>query len=488
MHPTSILNQKKHVFFGKKKKTCYFDLFFQMNVILKIYKLVIHFITVGLWRIRLKDYPTHIAVLLLHLRVILLSFRRFNEDKVQLRASSLTYYSLLALVPILAMGFGIAKGFGFDKDLEQKLIENFAGQEEVLNWIISFVHNMLDNTKGGLIAGVGLAMLFWSVMKMMGNIESSFNDIWQVEKGRSYMRKFTDYFSIMLIAPILIILASSGTVFVATQLSNISSNVSFVNLGPVTVFLMKLFPYVITWLLFTLIYIIIPNTKVKFVPSLVAGVIAGTSFLVVQWFYIIAQMGMSRYNVIYGSFAALPLLLFWLRSSWVIVLLGAELSFARQNIDQYELENESLQISQYANRAYNILLLEKIVRRFIDDKNPLTSSEISRLMHLPIRLVNNAIADLLACNLILEVYTGNEKPCAYAPAKDVKWYTIKYVVESLDKSGNNHVLKDPTDKLCKILNIQENFLRAIENAPDNILIYELPDCNAQEGDNENLKS
>ena len=446
------------------------------NKILKIFNRVKHFITDEVWSIRLTDYPKHIATLLKYLRVFLVSFRRFGEDKVQLRASSLTYYSLLSLVPILAMGFGIAKGFGFDKDLEQKLIDNFMGQEDVLNSIISFARNMLDNTKGGLIAGVGLAVLFWSVMKMMGNIESSFNDIWQIKKNRSYVRKFTDYLSIMLIAPVFIFLAGSGSVFVATQLNNITSNIDVVNLNHAVVFLMKLFPYIMTWLLFTLLYIIMPNTKVEFSSALIAGILAGTAFLVVQWFYIVAQMGMSRYNVIYGSFAALPLLLFWLRASWLIVLLGAEVSFAKQNIDQYELENESLQISSYAHRVYNILLLEMILRRFVEGKTPLTSQELAKQMKLPIRLVRQVIAELLAGNLISEIcIDANEKVHAYMPAKDVKFYTVKYVIETLEKSGNNRILKNRTEYLNKVVQIQENLLRVIENAPDNILIQELSD-------------
>jgi membrane protein len=379
----------------------------------------------------------------------------------------------LALVPILAMGFGVAKGFGFDKDLEQKLIDNFKGQEDVLDWIISFAHSMLDTAKGGVIAGVGLAILFWSVMKMMENIEMSLNDIWQVKKGRSYIRQFTDYISVMLVAPLLIILASSGKMYVASTLSDITSGIEVVNLSPFVLFLMKLIPYLMTWLLFTIIYMIMPNTKVDFSSALLAGVLAGTAFLVVQWFYIIAQMGMSRYNIIYGSFAALPLLLFWMRASWLIFLLGAEVSFANQNIDQYELENESLQISSYAHRAYNILLLECIVKRFVDGKKPLTAREMATRLKLPIRLVQIVTTDLLSADLICEVVTSKEKVRAYAPAKDIRKYTIRHVIETLDKSGNNNILDRSTDDLKKVLHIQKNFLQAIEQVPDNILLQDI---------------
>jgi membrane protein len=432
-----------------------------------------HFITDEVWSVRLDDYPPRIAFLLRYLRVILVAFRCFFEDKVQLRASGLTFYSLLALVPILAMGFGIAKGFGLDKDLEQYLVDNFKGQEDVLNWLMSFVHSMLDNAKGGVIAGVGLAVLFWSVMRVLGNIESSFNDIWQIKRQRTYVRKFADYFSLMLVAPILIIAASSGTVFVATQLSNISAHIEFVNLSPFVLYLMKLFPYVMIWLLFTVLYMIMPNTKVTFASALIAGVLAGSAFQLVQWVYIDLQMGMSRNNAIYGTFAAMPLLLVWMQMSWLIVLLGAEISFANQNIDLYELENESLQISSYAHRTYGILLLQQIVQRFIDGTAPMPIQEMANKMKLPIRLVRMVISDLLNANLITEIRTEKEKQRAFTPARDISRYTIKYVSDALDKDGNRHILQHPTGDLKKILHIQEQFLTYIEKAPENILIQNL---------------
>jgi len=432
-----------------------------------------HFITDEVWSVRLEEYPKPVATLVHYLRVILISVRRFGEDKVQVRASALTYYTLLALVPILAMGFGIAKGFGYDKDLEQKLLDNFMGEEEVLNWVISFARSALDTAKGGVIAGVGLTILLWSVISVLSNIESSFNDIWQIKKQRSYVHKFTNYLAAMLIGPIFIILYSSGNMFVATQLANITSQISIMNLSPFVVFLMKLIPYVIIWILFTLLYIVMPNTKVNTGSAFLAGILAGTAFQIIQWFYIDMQMFMTRTNAIYGSFAALPLLLIVMQLSWLIVLFGAELSFANQNIDMYEWETESLQISPYAQRAFNILLLERIVRRFIDGEKPLTAHDLAVCMKLPIRLVRIVMDDLMAAHLVSEVYTAKEKVRAYAPAKDVRQYTIKHVVELLDKSGNSRILNEPADDLKRILNIQEKFLKTIEKTPDNILIQDI---------------
>ncbi len=440
-----------------------------------IFNQIRHFVTDEVWSVRLDDYPPVIARLLRYLRVVLLSFRRFGEDKVQLRASALTFYSLLSIVPILAMGFGIAKGFGFDKDLEKQLVDNFSGQEDVLNWLLSFTNSFLANTKGGVIAGVGMAVLFWSVMKVLGNIESSFNDIWQIKKSRTYVRKFTDYLSMMLIAPILIIASSSGNVFLVTQLTNASASIEIINLSPFVVFLIKLFPYIMVWLLFTLVYMIMPNTKVSFKSAMLAGILAGTAFQILQWIYIDLQVGVSRYNAIYGSFAALPLFLVWMQSSWLVVLLGAEFSFANQNIDFYELERESLHISDYAQRAYSILILQRIVQRFIKGESPLTPADMAKQMRLPIRLVRTVVANLLSANLVSELSTSSDKVRAYHPARDAAHYSLKYVIESLDKCGNNRIMCDPEENLRKILDIQESFLHAIDVSPQNILIQELPE-------------
>ncbi|HOX15820.1 MAG TPA: YihY/virulence factor BrkB family protein [Smithellaceae bacterium] len=173
---------------------------------------LINFIKNDIWRIRHTNLPRGKSFFLSPLRVLILSIRGFDEDKCHLRASALTFYSLISIVPVAAMAFGIAKGFGFEKILEAQLRSRLSGQEEVLNKVIGFSHSLLDSTRGGLIAGVGLIVLFWAVIKVLGQIEGSMNDIWGIKEGRSFGRKFGDYLSLMLICPVLIILSSSVTI------------------------------------------------------------------------------------------------------------------------------------------------------------------------------------------------------------------------------------------------------------------------------------
>src|SRR5262245_56637084 len=192
---------------------------------------LIKFLDTDIWRIHTRKLRGPHSFWIKQLRIFLLAFRGFDEDKCQLRASALTFYSLLSIVPVLAMAFGFAKGFGFQNRLEAILLEKMQGQEEAVRRIIDFSQILLHNTQGGLIAGFGVAFLFWTVIKVLGNIEASFNDIWGVPKGRSWTRRFSDYLAIMLIAPLLLIMSSSITVLITTKVTLLIHHLRF--LGPV---------------------------------------------------------------------------------------------------------------------------------------------------------------------------------------------------------------------------------------------------------------
>lgn len=226
---------------------------------------IIQFVTTDIWRIRSRKLSKTRSFWLEQFRVILLAFRGFNEDQCQLRASALTFYSLLSIVPVVAMAFGIAKGFGLETLLEKQLYARLPGQEEIIGQIVAFAHSFLENTRGGVIAGIGIVVLFWTVIKVLGNIEKSFNGIWGIKKQRSISRKFSDYLSIMLICPVLLIVSSSATVLIASQVTLIMEKISLLGfLSPAIMFLLNFLPYLVLWALFTFIYIFMPNVKVKF--------------------------------------------------------------------------------------------------------------------------------------------------------------------------------------------------------------------------------
>ena len=445
-----------------------------MKTISKIIPKIVVFIKRDVWRIRRTDLPPGKSFFLTLLRVLILSIRGFDEDKCQLRASALTFYSLISIVPVAAMAFGIAKGFGFEKMLKSQLRAKLAGHEEIVDNVVQFSHSLLESTKGGLLAGIGVIVLFWAVIKVLGQIEESLNDIWGIKEQRPLGRKFGDYLSLMLICPVLIILSSSVTVFVTTQVTLILEKITILGaFSPIVFFLMKLLPYSILWGLFTFLYIFMPNTKVRFTSALLAGIITGTIFEIVQWAYITFQVGAAKYNAIYGSFAAFPLFLVWLQLSWLIVLYGAELSFAHQNVDTYEFEPDALQASRRLKTLLSLQIAQRVIRNFARGEAALTAGQVSRELEIPIRLVNEILFELTQSNILSGTDTGKDGERGFQPARDINALTISHVVDATELRGSNTMPFSHTSEFAALSEAVEIFRRTIEKMPANRLLKDL---------------
>jgi len=430
-----------------------------------------NFILTDIWRINSKNLSRPKAFFIKQLRIVFLALRGFYEDKCHLRASALTFYSLLSIVPVVAMAFGVAKGFGFQKVLQKQLLEGFPAHEEVMVQVINFAESLLENTKGGVVAGIGVVILLWTVIKLLDNIEYSFNDIWGVKKPRPWGRKFSDYFSVILIAPLLLIMSSSVTIFITTQIRFITEKFALLGAVSSVIFLMlKLLPYCIVWILFTFIYIFMPNTKVKFTSGLLAGIVAGTFYEVVQWVYITFQVGVAKYNAIYGGFAALPLFLMWLQVSWLIVVFGAEISFAHQNVDMCEFEPDCLRASLSLKKLFSLQITHVLVKNFYKGNSPLTSTSIARELEIPIRLVRQVLFELVECNIVAEVKTQEYKETAYQPARDSDTLTIKCVIDALEKRGVDNIPAAHTRELKVLSESLQTFDDIIEKSPSNKLL------------------
>jgi len=435
---------------------------------------LMNFLSQGVWSMRLKDLSGSRYFLMRQLRIYLLAIKGFYEDKCQLRASALTFYSLLSVVPVLAMFFGVAKGFGMDQLLEKELTKSLSGQEEVLSWLIEFANKMLDNTKGTLIAGLGFVILFWAVIKVLSNIEEAFNDVWQIKKSRTWARKFSDYTSVMIFGPILLIGSSALTVFIKSKVSGIIDGNSILELvGPFIFFLINLIPYVLVWVLFTVIYVFMPNTRVKFKSGMLAGVVAGTIYQILQVVYIEFQGNVTSYNAIYGSFAALPLFLIWLQLSWLVVLFGAEISFAEQNVESYEFEAESTQISYSFRRLLSLIVIHRIVQNFTQDKRPYRSKDISQELELPIRLTREIIFNLVNCGLISELTTERDKELAYAPAFDISEMSLNRVINALEEYGSDEIPVKKDRVYDSLTHLLEEYNINFEKQSGNVLLKDV---------------
>ncbi|MFC1881130.1 YihY/virulence factor BrkB family protein [Thermodesulfobacteriota bacterium] len=437
----------------------------------------VNFVAVDIWRIRLEDLPFGKSFLIKQLRIFVLTVRGFDEDKCFTRASSLTFYTLLSIVPVMAMLFGVAKGFGFEKILETELrglVAKLPGQEEVLNKVIQYAQSLLETTKGGVIAGIGLVLLFWSVIKVLSNIESSLNDIWEIKEPRTWGRKFSDYLAVMLISPLLILISGGATVFITTQITQLTAKIELLGMISPFIFLsFKLIPYLLIWLLFTVIYVLMPNTKVNLKAGLVAGIIAGTIFQIVQWGYISFQVGTARYNAIYGSFAALPLFLLWVQISWWVVLFGAELSFAHQNVGTYEYEPDSNKVSPAFKKVLTLQIAHLLIKNFAIGERALTDVEIGARLKIPIRLVHKILYDLVQSGVISETTTRQDRQLAYQPARDISTLTIKYVIDAVDQNGTNNIPVARTEEFVALSEAIDKFREEMEASPANRLLKDI---------------
>ncbi len=370
------------------------------------------------------------------LRIIVMAVHGFRENKCRLWASALTYFSIFALVPVTAMAFGIAKGFGLDVILEDAMYEKFADYSYILDYVFEYSDNLLESTKGGMIAGVGVVLLFWAVIKMLGNIEKAFNSIWGVKTHRTLFRKFSDYLSLALICPILILSASSLTTFVQGQLVNMSTRVlpEFLS-APLVEFIARMLPFVILWILFPFLYKVMPNTKVRWRAALVAGILAGTAFQFLQQGYFALQIYLTKYNTIYGSFSALPLFLIWLQFSWLLVLFGAEVSCAVQTSPEREFEPLAQELSPMARVRVMLAACAAIALNFREKNIGLSDEMISTTTNIPVRLVRDALYRLEDAGVLVRSLENEY----YYPAIPTDKFTTFGILKMVGSTGKDYV-------------------------------------------------
>jgi membrane protein len=328
---------------------------------------------------------------------------------------------------------------------------------------VTAARRFIDSTQGGVIAGVGIVVLIWSVLKMLSNIEASFNHIWEVRSARTPVRKFADYLSIMLIGPLLLILSGSVTVFISTQVEVYAERFEIIGMvSPVLLSTLRFTPYFLGWLLLTVVYMVMPNTRVRWTAALTAGIIAGTLYQLVQWSYVTFQVGVARYNAIYGSFAALPLFLIWLQISWLVVLLGAEISFACQNADRFEFVQDAKKISGFRRRLFSLRIVQFLSRRFSRGDGPAPLEQVAEAVSLPQALVSRLLKDLTAAGVVSRTGDGNGPAHGYQPAQSISRLTVQRVLTALDRVGSDGEVVPSTPEM-KIL---EETLRELDGAAE----------------------
>lgn len=430
------------------------------------------FLTYDIWRIREDEVNRTTFSIYTIIKTLYLCINRFTKDRLANKASALTYSTLLSIVPILAILFAIARGFGFDNIMESQIVSSFGGPSETTEMIFQFVNSyLLQSHKSGLFIGVGLIMLLWTVLNLITNMEITFNRIWQVKKARSVYRKITDYFSLLLLMPVLIVVSGGLSIFMSTMVKNMED---YTLLAPVGKFLVRLIPFVLTWCMFTGLYIFMPNTKVRPRHALVAGILAGTAYQAFQFFYISSQLWVSRYNAIYGSFAALPMFLLWLQVSWTICLFGAELTYARQNIKHFSFDKDMQHISRRYRDFTAILILSLIAKRFAKNLPPYSAEELSEEHQIPIRLTYQTLYDLQEVNLIHEVASDEKsESIAYQPSIDINQLNVAMLLDRLDTRGSEDFKIDRENEFSGEWRILLEAREAYYKSASSVLLKEL---------------
>lgn len=370
------------------------------------------------------------GILLRGLAILVISVNRFIKDACTVSASALTFYSILSFIPIVALTLGIAKGFGVGKILEEQIREQTFTDPQIMDFVVQFANHALENTKGGLVTGLGIVILLWSVIKVLGNTELAMNRIWGIRKGRKLARKFSDYLSIMFIAPILLTLISGMNVFLTSNLQTIAVEEGFLRYASsVIISLVNIVPYLLVWFLFIFLYMYMPATPVKFRYAVLAGIIAGTVYQVVQWFYIRFQIGVSSYNAIYGSLAALPLLLVWLQLSWSIVLWGTELCYIFRNRHFMYRNSRDRENRWLDNVEQAVKVLKYISAEYMQNNGGPTLGQISRNLKISTSKLQIVLHELVEKSVLAELRSDDD--VAYLPVIDLHQLSMADIINRL---------------------------------------------------------
>lgn len=403
-------------------------------------------------------------------KLLFYTVQGLSSHGTMVRSAALTFYTLMSLVPVVALVFAVVKGFGLAEGLEQNLYEVLPQSPEVIDYVVGFAQKALARTQGGWVALVGVLTLFWAVIKVFGSIEDAFNNIWEVRSTRSAARKYGDYIAVVVVAPILWVISSS--------MGNYAAEILGVAGSPALEVLSRAGSLVVAWVMFTFIYVVLPSTKVRFTAALTAGVVAGTAFVLFQWGYVYLQRWMTSYNAIYGSFAALPLFLLWMQISWEILLLGGELSFAYQNVARFDEERESLLVSYDCRRKLMVGVMLLVSRAFRDGRGAVSFSEIRDRLDVPTRIMNNILYTLVQARMLSEIRTeGTEYDLEYAPARDISTLRVYDILSAVDSHGFGRDTIDMRSnrELRRCAEVVERLKDVTRASAENVLLIDIMD-------------
>jgi len=405
------------------------------------------------------------------LRTLNLSINSFLNRDIQTQACAMTYRTLLAIVPALAMLIAIGRGFGMQNVLEQELFRLFPAQHYAISYGIQFVDTYLKQSSEGIFVGVGIAFLLWTLISLISNMEDTFNFIWGQVQSRSIWRKITDYTAMLLILPVLMICASGISLMLSSTLNTIF-NFSFMT--PVISILLEIASWIMTWLFFAAIYLLLPNTKVKVQNALISGFLAGIAFIILQWLFISGTLYVTRYNAIYGSVAFLPLMLLWIQLVWVICLAGAVICYSSQNVFAFSFDREVASMSPgYRSKAI-LAICTVVTRRFVNEQSPATARDLMEAYELPAKMVTNVTDLLCRAGVFSRVLLPNSKDVyGYQLAIDPATLSVGILARRIEQVGTSNFVPHFDNNFTGIDKTAKDLSKILLEKADTILIRDL---------------
>lgn len=427
------------------------------------------FIQYDLWRQSHIDIHAPKKRLLYRLlQILILVGRGFKHQVLVVRANSLTFALIFAFIPMMALIYAVARGFGFEEMVSELLTGSFLAEANIAPVLLEWVERYLETARDGLFVGIGLIVLIWAVYAFFNMLENSFNSIWNVKKTRSFGRRMTNYVMTLLLVPILVVVTSGISIFLNSTevLSSVLQSVE-----PLRKFMLRFIPFVATSAVFTWIFMAIPSTKVKFSSAIIPGVLMGFLYQVVQALSMYLVVLFTRMSIVYGAFSAIPLVLIWLNITCWLLLIGAVLAFAIQNNELFAYERDIVTMSRRYKDYVMLYLLSVIIKRFENGESPEKMRDMANNNQLPIRLVGQLMARLEDANIVHRVYIDQDEESAFVPAMDTKKITVELVLGRISSQGTEEFLQHTPKEMQDFWQHYQAMLEA--NQSDDILVSEL---------------
>ena len=383
------------------------------------------------------------------------AYEKYRGANSSFWVTSLSFYTILAIVPILAILVSLGSWFGA-KDYIINQIKDIAPlKSDTLELLTDFSNNLLMDARSNVLAGVGFLFLGWTFIQMFSLIEESFNEIWHIKKSRSLIRKISDYISFFIFLPLLFIILNGLILFLLSKIKDIVFLYYIIK---------NIFPLISMTIFFMAIYLVMPNTMVKIIPAFIASIIVSITFLLFQYIFILLQFLLIGYNTVYGGFSVIFIFLIWVRISWFIVILGVHITYLIQNANfDINIENDSINISFNSKLYITFKVLEDIVKRYLNNQSPPNITDLRKVTTSSPFLIESILDDLIRGGYVVSSRDYSEK--VFCIAKNIEEISLKEIYDFIANTGEEiYILQDGviSDSIEKMI-IGKDYSRTLKS-------------------------